>query len=191
MSVRIKIKPLLWLAMLLMLVGCNGKLSLIKDSFRFYNSEVSFPDQMLLIENGDTSTVAMPKIDKPMLVRFYGSYECSDCALNHMRDNVRLEKYSKKNGLFDFIVILAPPTEESESIINKAIGMSLPLRIYVDSSHYYESEGIIPKSEATHTFMIDTHYTPFYLGNPLRSTKDKEHFEKYLTKYLTLHNQSY
>ena len=178
MITQSKIIPLLWLAMLLMLVGCNGRLSLVRDVIHFYTSEVSFPDKMLLIENGDSLTVSIPEIVKPLLIHYYGPDECSDCALNHMRDNVRLAEYSKENGKFDFIVILAPPYEEKTSIIEKAIEMSLPVRIYVDDMHYFYSEGVILPYSSTHIFMINSNHIPVYVGHPFENTKSKVEFEK-------------
>ena len=171
---------MLWLTMLLMLVGCNGRLALMKDAFRFYSSEVSFPEKMLRIENGDTATVSMSKLNKPLLIHYYGPEDCSDCALNHMRDNIRLARYSKENGFFDFIVIIAPPLEERIDIIEKATEMSLPLCLYVDSMHFFPSEGVIPSNSSLHTFLIDTKNTPIFVGSPLANEATKNRFEKRL-----------
>lgn len=180
MSVRIKIKPLLWLAMLLMLVGCNGKLSLIKEAYHFYNSTISFPETMLRIENGDTATVSMSMLDRPLLIHYYSPEDCSECALNHMRDNIRLARYSKENGLFDFIVIIAPPLEDSIDIIEKATEMSLPLSLYVDSMHFFPSDSVIPSNSSLHTFLINTKNTPIYVGSPLANKSTKNRFERIL-----------
>ena len=178
MITQSKITPLLWLAVFLMLVGCNGKLSLIKDSIRFYNSTVSFPERMLRIENGDTATVSIPKFTKPLLIRYYGPEECSDCALNHMRDNIKLDKYAKDKGYFDFIIVLAPPTEEIDYIIEETVKMRLPVCIYIDTPFYFQSEGNNLLNGAFDLFMIDALGRPVFIGNPLQNRKTEKIFEK-------------
>jgi hypothetical protein len=180
MITRSKIIHLLWLAMLLMLVGCNGRLSLIKDAIRFYNSTVSFPDKMLCIENGDTATVAIQLLSKPLFVDYYSPDECSDCALNTMREKLRMANYSKDNGLFDYMVILAPPEHERESVVEKAMDMTLPLCIYIDVSLFFELENVIPSNPVLHSFLLDANHTPIYSGNPLHDYKHRVEFEERL-----------
>lgn len=178
---RAKIFPLLWLAMLLMFVGCNGRLSLIKDAFRFYNSTFSFPEKMLCIENGDTATVSITKLNKPLLIRYYGPDECSDCALNHMRDNIRLANYSKEIVCFDFVVILAPPKEDFDYVVEKAKGMSMPICIYIDYLNQINIYNRIPAISTFHFFLLDLSFIPRFLGDPLHNDDTRLRFEEILS----------
>ncbi|MBQ3812052.1 MAG: hypothetical protein II841_00630 [Bacteroidales bacterium] len=135
---------------------------------------------MVKIENGIIDEVSYKRSGHPLLVRYYAPEECSDCALNHMNDNFKYHSMSQREGLFDFIVVMAPPEKDRTRVIEKAMAMNNPLAIYIDSSYYLKNKGVIPSFPGFHLFLLDADGTPVFVGNPLQNESTKSRFNRRL-----------
>lgn len=173
---------LLLLAALLALPGCGEQTPAMKEYKQFLRSRVTLPERMTRIGQGVREDVSYKRSGRPLLVNYYGPEECSSCAVSHMRDNIKFLNMSRRDGDFDFIVIMAPPEEERERVIEQALAMSLSLDIYMDDAYHLESLGVIPSDAALHSFLLDADGKPVFVGSPLWNEASKARFQAEISK---------
>lgn len=166
----------------LALCGCNGRVRDTKEAILFCKSTVVLPHEMIAIENGSLNLSSIPQNGVPTLVRYYAPNDCNECAVSHMRDNVALVDFSKKDESFEVVVIMSPPDEDREEIMRKIIELKLPIVVYFDTSYYLESLGVIPKNSALHSFLLDKDGHPVFLGNPLKNDASLDRFRKAINR---------
>ena len=168
------------LCALLFLSGCGEQGNTLREYVNFCQTRVSLPEQMIKIVNGRVDSINNYSPSLPVLVRYYGSKECTDCAFSHMRDNLKQLYLSKQEKTFDFIVIMAPPEDVREEVIARAVEMSLPLTIMVDDSYYLESQRGFPSSPSLHSFLLNLRGRPVFIGSPFRNSKTLTKFHRRL-----------
>lgn len=173
---------LLLLAGLLALTGCGEPSPAMKEYKQFLQSHVTLPERMIRIGEGVREDVLYKRSGRPLLVNYYGPEECSSCAVSHLRDNIKYLNMARRDGDFDFIVIMAPPEEEREMVIERTLAMSLPLSVYIDDSYYLESLGVIPANAALHSFLLDAGGRPVFVGSPLWNESAKARFQAEISK---------
>lgn len=165
---------------LMFFCGCGERGNTVLEYARFRHSRVSLPENVLKIEKGKVDSLSNFQPSRPTMVHYYGSKECTDCAFSHMRDYLKYVDYSKKNGSFDFYVIMAPPAELRDSVVGRAAKMSLPLTILIDDSYSLEKQKSFPSSASFHTFLLDVDGRPVFIGSPFRNKSTLEKFSKKL-----------
>lgn len=173
---------LLLLAALLAMPGCGEQTPAMKEYKQFLQSRVLLPERMTRIRQGVQEDVLYKRSGRPLLVNYYGPEECSSCAISHLRDNIKFLNMSQRNGDFDFIVIMAPPEEDREMVIERTLAMSLPLSVYIDDSYYLDSLGVIPANAALHSFLLDAGGRPVFVGSPLWNESAKARFQAEISK---------
>jgi len=177
---------LFWVLLLvgsILLPGCGEGGTTLMEYVRFRHAQITLPETMLKIEDGKIDSVHLGRLTRPVLVRYYGTEDCTDCAFSHMRDNLKNLSLSKKVGSFDFIVIMAPPEVARESVIDRAVKMSLPLSVLIDDTYCLERQKAFPSSSLLHIFLLDVNGRPVFIGSPLR---DKRNLIKFTNKIESL-----
>lgn len=173
---------LLLLVGLLALPGCGERTPEMKEYKQFLQSRVTLPERMTRIVQGVREEVLYKRSGRPLLVNYYGPEECSSCAVNHMRDNIKFLNMSQRDGNFDFIVVMAPPEEDREIVIERVQAMSSPLNIYIDNAYHLESLGVIPANAALHSFLLDADGKPVFVGSPLWNESARARFQAEISK---------
>lgn len=173
---------LLLLAGLLALISCGERNSAMKEYKQFVQSHITLPERMIRIGQGTREDVVYKRSGRPLLVNYYGPEECSSCAVSHLRDNIKFLNMSQRDGNFDFIVIMAPPKEDREMVIERTLAMSLPLSVYIDDAYYMESLGVIPANASFHSFLLDAGGKPVFVGSPLWNESAKVRFQAEISK---------
>ena len=165
---------------LMLFCGCREQGNAVLESARFRHSRVALPENVLKIEKGKVDSMFHFQPLRPVMVHYYGSKECTDCAFSPMRDYLKYLDFSKKNGGFDFYVIMAPPVELRDSVVDRAAKMSLPLTILIDDSYFLEKQESFPSSASFHTFLLDVDGRPAFIGSPFRNKSTLKKFSKRL-----------
>ena len=171
---------LLLFSAILFLSGCGEQGNTLREYIRFSHTRISLPKKMIRVVNGQVDSINNYSPSRPVLVRYYGSKECTDCAFSHMRDNLKQLFLSKQEETFDFIVVMAPPEDVREKVIARAKEMSLPLTIMVDDSYYLEAQNGFPSSPSLHSFLLDLGGRPVFIGSPYRNNKTLSKFHRRL-----------
>ncbi len=167
---------------LLFVFSCGERNTAMKEYKQFQQSRITLPERMIRIGQGIREDVVYKRSGRPLLVNYYGPEECSSCAVSHLHDNIKFLNMSQRDGNFDFIVIMAPPEEEREMVIEQTLAMSLPLSVYIDDAYYMESLGVIPADAALHSFLLDADGKPVFVGSPLWNESAKERFQAKISK---------
>ena len=166
----------------LALTGCKGRVRDMIDVVRFCRSQVILPEEMMAIENGSLRLMSFPPKGTPILLRYYGPDDCNECAISHMRDNIALVNFAHKESGFEVVVIMSPTDQERETIMAKLCELKLPITIFIDSSFYCESLGVIPNNSNLHSFLLNKEGTPIFFGNPLKSDDLLKSFRKAISQ---------
>lgn len=163
-------------ALFLIPQSCD-RITMVKEYIAFSESVVRIPDEMRVFQNGIEVGSESINFTKPLLVRFYGSEECTECAISHMSENLCFSELARSNNL-EFLVILSPKIEEKRTIEDNIRGMVLPIKVCLDESLIIESQEVIPKTTMFHLFLLDNNGHPVYIGNPLVSEKRQTEFKE-------------
>ena len=160
--------------------SCDS-LRTIKLTYRFLHSKLALPTKMIKVENGQDYECEY-SADIPVYVIYYSPEECSECALNHMIANKPYFDFSRRQGNFETIVVVAPKREIYSEVISLAKQLAFPNPIYIDFDHYLEKQSVIPQDDRFHSFLLDTEGDVCYIGRPLSSQSSQRQFIKCLSE---------
>ncbi len=163
--------------MSLLLVSCQTR-NLAKELEAFSKVSISFPEDMLKIENGQKSP-AGEIASIPTLVLYHDSLSCSNCVIAHLYEKSKLYDYADSLRRFQIITIFSPKESEIKKVIKdvELKGFSWP--VYVDRScSFIERNKHIPKDKRFHSFFTDETGKPIFVGDPTANGNLWELFEK-------------
>ena len=172
----------LFLIGLQLLTGCGTRGSIRKEYVRFMHSRITFPEELIKIEDGVQERVHYERSGRPLLIHYYGPDECSSCAVSHMQNDIKYLTMAQREGKFDFIVVMAPPEEDRDMVIRKAQEMALPLSIYIDDTYHFQSLEVIPPYPIMHYFLLGEKGSPIFIGPPFYDEKTRAQFLRRLGK---------
>jgi peroxiredoxin len=147
----------------------------------FLDCELDLSSKMIRVENGEAHECEYLQ-KSPVYVIYYSPDECSKCAINHMLANKPYFDFSKRQGGFETIIVVAPKEDSFSEILALAEQQELAFPIYIDKDHHLEAQGVIPNDERVHNFLLDKEGTVSYIGRPLTSEKTQKRFIQCLTK---------
>ena len=172
----------LFLIGLQLLAGCGTRGSIRKEYVRFMHSRITFPEELIKIEDGVQERVHYERSERPLLIHYYGPDECTSCAVGHLQNDIKYLTMAQRERTFDFIVVMAPPEEDREMVIRKAQEMALPLSIYIDDTHHFQSLEVIPPYPIMHYFLLGEKGSPIFIGPPFYDEKTRAQFQRRLGK---------
>lgn len=147
----------------------------------FLDAKLDLSSKMIRVESGQAYECEYAQ-NRPVYVIYYSPEECSKCAINHMLANKPYFDFSKRQGGFETIIVVAPKEDSFSEILTLAEQQELSFPIYIDKGHHLEAQSVIPNDERFHNFLLDKEGTVRYLGRPLSSEKTQKRFIQCLTK---------
>ena len=178
--IHITVKPFLIATLLFsILTGCANHLR--EEYNSFVNSRILLPDELCLIANGEV--IEHDSFDeKPKLIIYIDSTECSVCKAKSVKAFDKLFDMSDSTGLFETMVILSPNKSSTNSIVEDLLFTDLSYPIYVDISQSFARNNSIPEDKRMHIFLIDKNHTPVFVGDPLLSDQLMSLFKESIDK---------
>lgn len=148
-------------------ISCNQNKRKIRQTLRaFEKTEISFPDDLICIRDGRSSIARIPK-EAAILIHFVSPEECSECIISHISEESSLFELGRETGSFEYMIILSPTYENSESVINRLYHEHFPYPVFWDSNGSFNRINNIPQAPQFHTFLINESRRPVFVGNPL------------------------
>ena len=149
--------------------GCDLKKRNIKQALQaFEQTIIALPSDMGVIQDGKMSEMTNPT-DIPILIRYVGAEECSNCQITHLMEEDTLFRMAEESGLFQYMIILSPPFEDLIQVKENLMEARFHHPVYLDVNGTFELQNVIPKDRRMHTFLLDTMRRPIFVGDPLAS----------------------
>lgn len=136
----------------------------------FVNSRILLPDDLCLIANGEVVEHGSFE-DKPVLIIYIDSTECSVCKAKSVRAFENIFAMSDSTGLFETMVIVSPNKSSTNIIIEDLLFTDLSYPIYVDISQSFARNNLLPRDKRMHIFLMNKSHTPVFVGDPLLSNQ--------------------
>lgn len=167
----------------LSLVSCNTEKTELRKILRsFQNEEIEIPSDMLVI-NDCRAIVDTVRHGGPAFVMYFTDIECTDCAINHLRDYAGLFSFKDRYPVLDVLIVLDVPEDSLLDVVKKLEEQKLMFPVYLDINGKFKTMNI-PKDGRFHSFLIDSDNKPVLVGNPIRSNAILDLFSDYLQKQL-------
>lgn len=155
-------------ALQVLLAACSEN-GVRREMKHFIQSEITFPETMERVNNGSFGVDTL-QIDRPVLIIYYDSTECSSCKITHLTDLEPVYELYDSLGTFDVITIFSPPDEEQINVLEKLMMLEYPHTVYIDfAGAFRDANDCIPADKRFHSFLLDSGRKPFYVGNPTGS----------------------
>ena len=87
--------------------------------------------------------------------------------ISHISEESSLFDLSRESGSFEYMIIISPTYENSESILNHLTHEKSPFPVFWDSNGSFYRINNIPQDPRFHTFLINEFRRPVFVGNPL------------------------
>lgn len=177
---RIRIQTVVTFAVLALFSGCHSEKSRINMLLNhFEQTKIDFPEDMMMIRVGKIQPFEKPG-HIPVFIMYTGPEECSLCSVMNLTDREELFRMSEIDGSFLVMIIISPPIDEVETIIEQIITVKFRYPVYLDISAQFEEMNGIPHDQRFHSFLINHEYYPIFVGNPLNSDRDNQLFHSAL-----------
>lgn len=111
------------------------------------------------------------------LVILFDSLECSSCEINKLFNYV--SSYEKIHSIqsCQLMTIFSPRQEEYDEVVKQLMVLNFPYPIYVDmSGSFRKINKCIPDDKRFHSFLLDKHGKPVFVGNPMSGPRMMELF---------------
>lgn len=178
-----RLKFLLFLP-LLYLSCSNDNRKLEKAIVEFSEETITIPEDMVVvdghrIENGNEVIPGRLK-----MIIYYDSLSCNACQVSHLIDLSAIYALADSSGIFDVMTIFSPRAEEYDELMKKLVLRNFDYPVYVDYSGSFRKENsFMPKDVRFHSFLIDGHANPIFVGNPVETHELWKLFIKTISRY--------
>lgn len=167
--------------LLLFVCGCACSDNSVKTELRgFMSRTISFPDTLLVFDEGKMSLGFIPCEREQTLVYFMGYKDCFDCEISHLHNLVPIFQKAEFDARFHSVVIIVPENGNLEHILHAVRHAVFPYPIYISMDSEWARTSGIPEDSRFHAFLLDKNNHPKLVGNPLSSEKMMSLFEKAL-----------
>lgn len=175
--------PLLFVASLLVMAGCNREKAHVKTNMEeMMANPVSLSlDQMSCRRNPIETT----NCKTYRMVVYVDSAECTPCALSKLRFwNPLIKEARDKKINIDYVFILASKQKDMEDVNLELANTDLQSSIYLDTAYVFMKHNpVIPKEKKYHTFLLDKENKIIFVGSPTENEKIKKIYKQ---KVLTI-----
>lgn len=164
----------LFLGTLCLFPACGEKQQLRKALRDFQAATITFPDKMLVMENGIPRDSIIRQTGYRFIV-YTAPDECSSCRIQHISEDEDLFKFAREEGL-DLYVIFSYDSEEDSAFFRElALASHLrPLWVDTQGEFFQMNESVIPKDPRFHYFLLTPDGHPVIVGNPANNNVIKK-----------------
>lgn len=156
--------------------GRNGLLK--KQLLDFQKKVIIFPENVIKIENGESSITWFNLADY-IFVQYYGPEDCFSCAVAHLGKNEFLFNLADQYTAFMPIILFSPEDSMFEILINDLKLRALNFPVYVSNEFYHMNSSVFGEYPFN-SFLLDRERHPKIVGDP-SSIKIQELLDSYLS----------
>ena len=147
-------------------------------------STIVLPESIICVYNGEVFPMPDSLRDKPKLIVYIDSTECTTCRISHFWEYQELFDISKEIGSFEIMLLLCNKAFNSIPMTRYLSDRELEYPIYIDLDYRFLSPNpSIPTDPRLHSMLIDSTGRPIFVGDPSKSGQMMEAFSLALEHY--------
>ncbi len=133
-------------------------------------STVTFPETLCYVENGSLMQSEINGLERPAMIVFVDSTECSKCKIDKIIQYKSLCELAEESRIFDVFFLFATRKRDYLEIVEHLKMIQLPYPIYLDVNNVFMSDNpFIPLDDCFHTFFVDESLLIKLVGDPIRN----------------------
>ena len=149
--------------------GCK-KARLRAQLKELMGSTIVLPEKITCVHNGEVFPMPDSLRDKPKLIVYIDSTECTTCRISHLWEYQDLFDLSKKTRAFDILLLMCNTEFESIPLARYLLDQDLMYPVYVDTDKsFLKDNAVIPSDVRMHSLLVDSTGSPMFVGDPSRS----------------------
>lgn len=153
------------------LIGCK-KARLRAQLKELMSSTIVLPEKITCVYNGDVFPMPDSLRDKPKLIVYIDSTECTTCRISHIEMYHELFHISKESRSFDIVILLSNIELKGIPIIRYLSDLEIEHPLYVDvENEFLKMNQTVPDDRRMHSFLINKGGVPLCIGDPVSSEK--------------------
>lgn len=151
--------------------GCK-KAKLRSQLKELMASTIVLPDRITCINNGEVYPMPDSLRDRPKLIVYIDSSECTTCRISHIGKYHELFRISQEKGSFEVVLLLPYVELNGIPLIQYLSDLELEYPVFVDVDNMFLSmNASIPMDQRMHAFFVNKQGHPMCVGDPIRSEK--------------------
>ena len=151
--------------------GCK-KARLRSQLKELMGSTIVLPEKITCVYNGEVYPMPDSLRDKPKLIVYIDSTECTTCRISRIGMYHGLFHFAEEIGLFEVMLILSNVDLDGIPVIRYISDLEIEHPVYVDvDNEFLHINRAIPKDKRMHSFLIDRFGSPLCVGDPASSDK--------------------
>lgn len=134
-------------------------------------STIVLPDNITCVYNGEIMPMPDSLRDKPKLVVYIDSTECTTCRISRIGMYRQYFDLADQSGKLIVLVLLANTRFGEIPLVQYLADLEMHIPIYVDEENVFSiSNPIIVGDSRLHAFLLNSENAPIVVGDPARST---------------------
>lgn len=133
------------------------------------NLEMIFPDSMMMyLTDSIDMEISEIRIDKPMILYWIDSVDCSTCIMNSLYHWETVMEYGRTDSIdFCLAFIISPPKSETEFFLEVVKHKKLTTPVYIDTENFIaENNPTLANQMMTRVFLLDCQRRIKAIGDP-------------------------
>jgi hypothetical protein len=167
------IKAIRYIFLLLLFVvastGCK-RAQLRAQLKELMGSTIVLPEKTTCVHNGEIYPMPDSLRNKPKLIVYIDSTECTTCRISHFWEYQEIFDLSAQTKAFEVMLLLCNTDFESIPLTRYLSDRELINPVYVDTDNaFLKDNPAIPPDARMHSLLVDSTGTPMFVGDPIRS----------------------
>lgn len=165
-----------------LLLGCK-KTQLRIQLKDLMNNTVILPERINCVYEGEIYTMPESLYNKPKLVVYIDSTECTTCRISHLWEYLQINELSEQSGKFTTMILLSNKSFGPISLERYLSDQELPIPVYIDLDNLFLARNnFLKEREEFHSVFIGVDGRPLFIGDPTLSGEMLSAFKYFLDK---------
>lgn len=169
-------RSILMVFLILLFVPAGCKKSRVRSQVReLMYSTIILPEKISCVYNGEVFPMPDSLRDKPKLIVYIDSTECSKCRITQFIRYDESFELARESGLFEVMLLLSAKRDERGDIKDHLLNIELFCPVYLDENNCFgRLNPPIVNNSVSHSFLVDGKGAIRMVGDPSSS---KQMFE--------------
>ena len=164
----------------IVMCGCK-KAQLRRQMKELMSSTIVLPERIICVYNGEVLTMSDSVRDKPKLIVYIDSTECTTCRISNFWEYQPVFDLSVQTGMFEVVLLMCNTEFNTIPLVEYLSNQNNRMPIYVDEMRSFLLDNpCIPQDRRMHSFLVDAFGHPVFVGDPSVSGKMMSAFKKAL-----------
>ena len=158
--------------------GCK-KARLRAQLKELMGSTIVLPEKITCVHNGEVFPMPDSLRDKPKLIVYIDSTECTTCRISHFCEYQSLFDISSRIGSFSVMILMWDTEFESIPLTHYLSDQSLAYPVFVDEDRrFLKDNSKIPNDPRMHSMFVDNSGKVRFVGDPSATPQTLELFDR-------------